>query len=1317
MRIEDKILRLCVRATFLVAMQLSLTPVAMPTQTNARPELTRLRDGNPLNRIETLLELRRKGLSDQQTVEALIECILGEENSYVREVASEVLGSIRAQAADFAPRIVGVLKNSEQSADRRARAAQILGAIGSAAPDSVGPLVDVLGGSGRASPAVREAAAFALLNFSRLPAAFVPQVEEAAFDPQLSLNLRESAMQCLANTGRDAVSSLPRLTTVLNDRKTNVLLRREAAFSLGAIGSDAQTRLPTDALIGVSNDENEPLALRVQTVFALQSMQSFAIGALPSLAKLVTPRDHPRELRLAAITAIQVAGQGTRRFSEDLTRIAVDSTDDLQVRVKAAQALGVVRCGPAQTFQMANVAADLREPPQLRMAAIAVIQVGDFGSSLQPLLLTILKESKQDPNVRRSAAQLLSQVRPLPKPILPVFVTIINDPNADQSLRWAVTSASGSAGPDAAEVVPTLVRALSESPDLQLRREACGAILGIQRNAKNAVPVLVRIINDSQDDPELRRGAVSTLGGLASQDESIASDALPVLVKVLKYSEDRQMRILSMAYLSQIDVSGTSVDSVLVEMAEDENQNVEGRSAAVSALGRIGQHQNISVALPALLRIIRDAHQQSQLRETAASALMEIRPKAQEAIPVLIDAIHESDQREFRISAAMALGVVGEDSAPAASALAGVLADKNLDFGLRAAAAQALGKTGLVARPYLPSLYESLKDEQLAANALRGFVSFGAQAVARGDTNSIDELARAANLAAERPGLASLQDREFNRYVATLQSDVTSLRRQAAMQTRQAFLNSMKWAARNWYYFVVPAWFLVCVLIFVFRPIWLLSIGDAAISVKGLLWSFVPIDWLILPPVLRFHNRSLDAWVRKEIPTIRRNFSNLPTVLDREIYIELPVRINDQLVGQFGPSGIRSAFAEPRTTILIAGEGGAGKTSVACQIGKWGLGEADIPDFSSHLMLPVLIEGDIDEQVADGSDAFLQAVRGRVQGLLDSNKPLSEPMIQSLLFNKRILVIVDGYSEMSEGSRAMIRPLDPIFSANALVLTSRHEDSFSEVKHSSIRPERLAKGSLAKFMEAYLQRLGKEGILSNLEFQERANGLQQLVGERRVTPLFAELYIKLVVASKEGIAGANLPRTVPELVLEYLNCINRGITSEKKKADYEVHRIAKVVASECVMPLLRPAPAKIPTILTALGGRQDSSEDLTYINTNLGLIQTLLPGNEIHFALDPLAEYLAAIRLIEENGTDRGKWERFFELAQHKSGSISEIRGFLEAISDCCRLEKVGTFPRDIVFPKITSWMQSEESSGRVKPDTKPASRTTRKQISSTAKR
>jgi hypothetical protein len=78
-----------------------------------------------------------------------------------------------------------------------------------------------------------------------------------------------------------------------------------------------------------------------------------------------------------------------------------------------------------------------------------------------------------------------------------------------------------------------------------------------------------------------------------------------------------------------------------------------------------------------------------------------------------------------------------------------------------------------------------------------------------------------------------------------------------------------------------------------------------------------------------------------------------------------------------------------------------------------------------------------------------------------------------------------------------------------------------------------------------------------------------------------------------------------------------------------------------------------------------------YLEDRLRLIQTVGAGrNQIRFALDPLAEYLAGLYVMEAYGDNVDAWKQFFAHAEALPGAPEAIRGFFLAVLDCCRAQE-----------------------------------------------
>jgi formylglycine-generating enzyme required for sulfatase activity len=450
------------------------------------------------------------------------------------------------------------------------------------------------------------------------------------------------------------------------------------------------------------------------------------------------------------------------------------------------------------------------------------------------------------------------------------------------------------------------------------------------------------------------------------------------------------------------------------------------------------------------------------------------------------------------------------------------------------------------------------------------------------------------------------------------------------------------------------------------KPLWLLRLPSSDIPVPWTTWK-VPLG---LVRTLKYRDRVLDAWVEQNWQAVQAAFLKLDNVKAREIHISLPVHLNKikPFIDDLKGSHLVSIFKQKPAVLLITGEGGAGKTSLACQIAQWGLKK----ELCSHRMLPVLIETELDNQ-----RTLVAAIRGQLTALCNQAEPILPELLEKLLQRQRILVIVDHLSEMSEATRKQITPELADFLAKALVVTSRLEESLGGVPKTVLEPLRIEADRLLKFLYAYLNLRQKDNAFLDEEYSAACDRLRRMVGQRNITVLLARLYADQMIEQQEG-AGGTLPNSVPELMLSYLNQLNRAIEPANQRDNLQVQEDAQRVAWECLKQTYRPAAATKAAVLAALEAQGIPKDEvkarLEYLEKRLQLLKTLEPGDKMRVILDPLAEYLAAICLVndfihQENPEEA--WQKFVKSIDEKLKETNDppeaIQGFLSAVLDYCK--------------------------------------------------
>lgn len=494
--------------------------------------------------------------------------------------------------------------------------------------------------------------------------------------------------------------------------------------------------------------------------------------------------------------------------------------------------------------------------------------------------------------------------------------------------------------------VAPLIEKLTDN-DFRVRHDAADAIAKI---GSPAVPALIEALKS--ENKQVRWRAASALGEIGAE----ASSAVPALTAALQ-DEDEYIRRIAAYALGKIGLEAASAVPDLIAALQDTDRNL--RLVAAYALGKIGPEA--SSAVPNLITALQDTN--AEVRLNAATALGRIGAESKTAVPALIVALQDTD-KYVRQGAADALGRFGTRAKTAVPALITALQDKNNYVRLNAAAA--LGRIGLEAKPAIPALIAALQDEkeEVRRNAANGLGGIAGVFQDKAKTLSSSELEK--DISDLEKALKIVEDPEANfaeEYIAVVRRPLLALK--AEKETR-LFNRTLEWILKHqWllgftsYVIFVPLLWLVLLWL---RPLWLLRINNALKPYTDVPLPFigisVPIRFALFVGFFHYHSRVLDAWVTAHITSVREKFQDKDTVRDRNIYIPVPVVLDGETVAQFTAKDLRSKLK--KRCLLIWGEGGAGKTSLACQIAKWALSEDETERLCDYQMLPVLIEEELD---------------------------------------------------------------------------------------------------------------------------------------------------------------------------------------------------------------------------------------------------------------------------------------------------------------------------------------------------------------------
>jgi len=844
----------------------------------------------------------------------------------------------------------------------------------------------------------------------------------------------------------------------------------------------------------------------------------------------------------------------------------------------------------------------------------------------------------------------------------------------------------------------------NESEDPQVRSSAASVLNHLGQPSEVAIPILVKQLEDKRMDGVVRGSAGTVLGEMGPR----AKVAVPALLDALR-DENRDVRLGGIQAVQQMGPDAKEAIPLLITALRDKDVYV--RRAAATALRSMGPDARTSINV--LISLLKD--EDKEVRQAAAETLAQLTEGTQESLgPLLTKDLkppvpynyNESLAAEYeRENAAYGLGFIGNPQI-AVPALIRALNDPSDK--IRVAAAVSLGRRGADSRAAILPLTTTLADFHLLVNsAAADALGQIAKALQEGKHYEMIGDLKQAERALENAKHPDARWQDSARVVKATISYLQMVRQDEVWyQVLETIRKNPKMAMAVGVYSLLT---LVTILLLWLAPLeifrineWLRPYMDVPIPIGSIK---IPLRHVLLIGFFHYHPRVLDRWVSKRIAIIRGEFRKMTTVRDRQVHVQMPAILDEKIVVGLGVSHLRSVFERKRACVLIWGEGGAGKTSLACEMGTWAMEQEPAKRLRKHLMIPILIEHDLEFQAEGSSYTLAGLIGGQLKVLANEETAPSEELVRFLLSRQRILVIVDGLSELSVSTRDSIRPGDPKFSANALVVTSRLEERLEGLPRTNLRPMRIEGNRLSSFMDAYLIQRSKRELFEDAEFFIACSRLSSLVDRRDITVLLAKLYADQMIALKEQVAQpSQLPGSVPELMLEYVNRLNLSVGKEKWE-DRRIQDAAKTISWEFLRKTFRPALAKLDDVKRALGGDPSASEQIKYLEDRLRLVETVGAGRDwLKMTLDPLAEYLAALYLVDLYGDDHLAWQGFFDKVDAEPGAPVSIKGFLLALQDCWRAKQSeeqfsNFFPEELakrgVEPQFVKVRTTEMSSGQ----------------------
>lgn len=316
---------------------------------------------------------------------------------------------------------------------------------------------------------------------------------------------------------------------------------------------------------------------------------------------------------------------------------------------------------------------------------------------------------------------------------------------------------------------PAAVEAGLASPDVDARREAAGLAGGLSPDAVEALlRLLAARVADAKEDDQVRAGCALALAVLGPRGEP----AVPALLAALRGGEE--VRRAASEALGVVAGAG-AVEPLVALLREDD---VGVRTAAAATLGRLG-----AAAAPArepLAALLDDLSAEARL--VAARALIQIGGLGAEHAPRLRERLESDPQpngRRHWIELLLSLRPVTKEALDAVTAA--LRGDR--DPWVRRIAAMALGALGPDAAPAAPDLARAVGMAQVGEDALRALSAIGPAGASEEVVKAVSAALAAADhveLHGAWDVLARLGPAAAPELAALLASPHRSVRRQAA---------------------------------------------------------------------------------------------------------------------------------------------------------------------------------------------------------------------------------------------------------------------------------------------------------------------------------------------------------------------------------------------------------------------------------------------------------------------------------------------------------------------------------------------------------
>jgi hypothetical protein len=406
------------------------------------------------------------------------------------------------------------------------------------------------------------------------------------------------------------------------------------------------------------------------------------------------------------------------------------------------------------------------------------------------------------------------------------------------------------------------------------------------------------------------------------------------------------------------------------------------------------------------------------------------------------------------------------------------------------------------------------------------------------------------------------------------------------------------------------------------------------------------------------------AWVKVMLPSTRLDLRK--QLAETQAYVPLSVEVVEHPTAEAIPiarvtGDALSTFVNRRATrLLLTGEGGIGKTTLAHHIARMAQDDNKSARLWNRLSVAVVIDSSFDGAAAT-TDQLLNVIVARLAKVAPEGTPITHGLVKAMLASKRLLLVIDGLSEMKSKGGDAVEQFLRDETVNAVVVTSRMETSLQDLAPVIVRPQRIETESLAEYIRRYSEQNGLQDLFTKDVIRIAAFHLGRL-GDS-LTPLLITLYTQVLQSMPPAarLQPDDAPN-IPDLMLAYVESLNA------KVHDSPINQAQLVAGS---MNLATMCCIESGQYCSA-GADVDKAAAVVPVEMaffeRLRLVAILERKTQFRFVYDPLCEYLAALSVIGNYQTT-GLPPKLLAPKVDERGRLA-LRDFIAKIRDCVETSK-----------------------------------------------